>query len=311
MMDLTLLFKDHFENRQHSVEELMRYTPEHLIRLNAHNAGSELDVVVADVQSKFTAYATCLGDKEFQAAARQSANQSKAVFREGLRVPIGKCAAAVEAAFGKPSPDYTACFPEGREGILRAAEGILFIKLTALLNALGSRTAAVGISAQVTAITALRNTWSTLLAASTTADTTEETTDTEKAALRKELTVALSRSALFCAYTFFEDMVKANALLPLNLLRNPEAASVPGKPTYSAEYLADENQILNTMTATGTTQFVIQKETAGVFNDIVENAETGFQLGDLTPATTYRLRVIGINDAGRGEPSDPVDVVVP
>jgi len=163
----------------------------------------------------------------------------------------------------------------------------------------------------VTAITALKTTWVALLAASTVADTTEETTDSQKALCRKALTVALSKSALFCAYTFFEDMDKAHSLLPLDLLRN-RVPQPPATPVASIAWDVDASAVLGNVTSErADTIRSLRSGNGGVSYDDDGTFPPGaFERRDMSPGT-YLYQFIGVNEAGESDPSEPIEIVVP
>ena len=163
MMDLTRIFDDFFDDEKHSDAELSRYASQHIPLLIANNPANVLDARIAATQTAYSAFATCKGNKEFRAAARESANLAKRNYYDALSGPIGRCAAAVEVAFGKGTPDYVACFPQGRTYITEANEDQVEPRLTGLITALTARAAAPGIAAQVTAITGVRTTWNALM----------------------------------------------------------------------------------------------------------------------------------------------------
>jgi hypothetical protein len=312
MMDLTKIFVDFFDDEKHSDAELLRYTTQHIALMNGNNPANVLDARIAATNTAFSAFATCKGDKEFKAAARKSANESKGNFRKNLREPIGKCAAAVEAAFGKPSPDYTACFPNGRDGICEATEDMLLPRMTALHTALSARSAAVGIAAQVTAVNGLKTNWTALLAAADAADSTESGTDAQRKTLRKTMTKELSRNGTFLAFTYIEDLDKAHLLLPQHLLGAAPAPTAPEKPSASGGWNTDDSAAEFEVTSEGATSLRSERSSDGgtTWDNDGPAALGHVERRDMSPGT-YLYRFFGINDVGESEASDPVEVVVP
>lgn len=232
MIDLRKLFIDQMDSKEHSNAELLAYTSQHLAITSApaNNPANVFNPILTATTTALTAFATCMGDKTFNLGVRKAANLQKANFREGLPGPIGQAAAAVEVAFGKGSPDFVACFPEGRTGITKAREDVLLSKLEALHDALSARSATAGIPAQVTAVAGLITTWTALLAAADLADGTESGSNEQRKICRAALTLQLWKNVLTIALHFVGQPDKADLYFPVQLLHNPEQQP-PGAPT--------------------------------------------------------------------------------
>lgn len=318
MIDLRKLFIDGFYDLEHSNAELLRYTTQHLAITSApaNNPGNVFNAILAATNTALTNFATCVGDKTFNKGVRESANLQKTNFRKSLKGPIGQAAAAVEVAFGKGTPDYVACFPEGRTGITEATEDLLKGKLQALNAALTARSASTGIPAQITVVTGLITTWTALLSAADVADGTESGSDEARKVCRKVLTVQLWKNALTIGLQFVDHPEKAALYLPQQLLRNPLHPGGPGAATLSAgTWNSTSHLVTLTMGAEDATVFTLQRRLVGapafetVVDDIGADADGNATFDDEIAAGNYEYRVVPRDGDGvEGEPSNVVTV---
>lgn len=319
MIDLQPLFTNFYADRNHSFVELSRYGSKHLIYLTANNPGGVLDDVITEVTTAFTLFAACLGDEEALAALREAANQSRDNLRKSMSGPTGavsRASGAVAGAFGKPSPDYTTCFPLGVEGIVKASNALMAERLENLRVALVARTGNAAITPHVTTITALHTQWVALNTAAGTALGAESATEDTRDTCRAAVTRAFTRSALWLAWHFNGQPEKFALYCPVHLLKNPLHPGGPGAATLSAgAWDAGTHIAPLTMDAEGATVFTLQDRAVGagafvtVLDDIAADA-TGHATFDYELATGAReVRVIPRNGDGvEGDPSEVVTV---
>ena len=313
MIDLSILFTDHFDDRQHSDAELLSYTTQHLALTGAagNNPLGVFNGIIGSTTTLLASFATCVGDKTFNAGVRKAANLGKADFKRDLPERIGRAAAAVEAAFGKGSTDFMACFPNGRTGVTQGSEDLLRGKLQALLAALTARAAATGLADQVTVVTGLVTTWTALLASADLADGTESGSAEQRKACRKALTAQLWRNALTIALQFDNRPEKAAVYLPQQLLRNPTHTAAPPTATLTSGY-AGGLAVPLTMEAEGAEEFILARRMVGEvdFTDLATvpaEAEGQATYNDTLPGPGhFEYQCRAANDAGEGAVSNVV-----
>ena len=311
MIDLRPLFENFFNDERHSLLELARYGNKHLIYLSANNPGNVLDDVIAEVSGANTAFVGCVGDEEALAAARKAANEARNNLKRGMSGPTGvvsKASAAVQAAFGRPSPDYTACFPLGVEGITGASIAQMEERLENLRAALAARSAQVG-AAHVTAITNLKAAWVSLKTAADTASGAENTGEEHRAACREALCRALTRSVLWLAWHFNGQPEKHDVYCPVHLLKNAQP-QLPG--TCSIEVTGGVEQVDAVAHASGATVARWYRRLAGApdWTELGTSAlDEPVTFDGLAPGT-HEFKARGENDEGPGPESDVVSVEV-
>jgi hypothetical protein len=310
MMDLSKIFIDWFDDRQHSNAELLAYTSQHLAILSApaNNPGNVFNAIIAATNTAQTAFATCIGDKTLNAGVRKAANLGKKNFRESLRGPIQQVEAAVIVAFGKGSPDYVACFPEGRSGITEAREDELKPRLQALHGALTARSGTAGIPAQATVVNGLITTWTALLAAADVADGTESGSAEQRRACRKDLTKQLWRNVLTIALQFIDQPEKASLYLPTHLLENAQQQP-PGAPVLTVHGGIGQFDVTAEVSNADEVEFFGKLGGAAEFSSLGVKAP-GETLVVSAPAGFAYVKAVARNGAGDGPESDVVEVEV-
>jgi hypothetical protein len=113
MRDLTTWLTNPFDDPHISVKELLAFTADHFQRVSA-NPLPALTPRLAPTALALTAVSDTHSDDDAQLGVRMACVQSKKAFRAALPAGIGQVAVAVEAQFGEKSPQFTACFPQGR-----------------------------------------------------------------------------------------------------------------------------------------------------------------------------------------------------
>jgi hypothetical protein len=312
MIDPQPLFTNFFADKDHSFKELSRYANKHLIYLTANNPGNVLDAVITEVSGAFADFAACLGDEEALAAAREAANQARDNVRKGMSGPTGavsRAANAVAGAFGKPSPDYTACFPLGIEGITKATNDQMEERLENLRAALVARQANVALPPHVTTITALKTQWVSLKTAAGTALGAESTQEDHRDACRVAITRALSRSALWLAWHFNGEPEKFALYCPVHLLKNAQAQP-PGTATLTGEGGIGHATLTGEASNADVMKYFKRLPGETEWTPIGEGAPGApFMAGGLA-AQVHEFMCRGANDEGEGADSDVLTIEV-
>jgi hypothetical protein len=313
MIQVAPLFTNFYADRQHSLAELSRYGNKHLIFLTANNPGNVLDDVIAEVSGAFTAFVASLGDEEGLAALRMAANESRDNLRRSMSGPTGvvsRASGAVAGAFGKPSPDYTACFPLGVDGITKATNELMAERLENLRVALVARQANAAIAPHVTTITALKTAWGSLKAAAGTAAGAESSSEADRDAGREAVTKAFTRSALWLAWHFNGDESKFALYCPVYLLKNAQA-QVPGTSTIQVTGGAGVINCQGGADGAETMQWSYRVAgTSGPFLPLGSSAPDEEVSFDTLAPGDYEVQAHGVNAQGDGQDSEVVTVTV-
>lgn len=113
MLDLNMLFKNHFGNRLISDNNLRKFAEIHLQRLSTNNGSGELNQIITDTQNAYNQYFGSLSDKDKNFTIQQGLTISvKKVVKE-FKEFISSSEGLVRAQFGKKSSEYQEFFPLG------------------------------------------------------------------------------------------------------------------------------------------------------------------------------------------------------
>src|SRR6266508_812813 len=113
MMDLRRVFDLWFDDPGISFTELLKYAERHLQRMIANNPGTFLAARITATTTALNNVEACVTDVGTKAAIQKNRTETKKLFREDLPAGLRRIEGAVVAAYGKDSPDYIECFPEG------------------------------------------------------------------------------------------------------------------------------------------------------------------------------------------------------
>lgn len=113
MIDLNILFKNHFSGRLISDNKIRKFAEIHLQGLSANNSNGEFNQIITDTQNAYTQYFGSLNEKDKNFAVQQGLTISvkKAIgeFKEFISSSEG----LIRAQYGKKSAEYQEFFPSG------------------------------------------------------------------------------------------------------------------------------------------------------------------------------------------------------
>ena len=111
MLDLNILFKNHFGNRLISDSNLRKFAEIHLQRLSSNNSGGEFNQFIEDTQNVFDSYFGSINDEDQNFAVQQGLTISVTKVLKEFKQFISSSEGLVRAQFGKKSAEYQEFFP--------------------------------------------------------------------------------------------------------------------------------------------------------------------------------------------------------
>ncbi|MFZ1279478.1 MAG: hypothetical protein WAR59_01485 [Ignavibacteriaceae bacterium] len=111
MLDLNILFKNHFGNRLISDSNLRKFAEIHQQRLSSNNSGGEFNQIIADTQNAFNSYYGSINDEDQNFAVQQGLTISVTKVLKEFKQFISSSEGLVRAQFGKKSAEYQEFFP--------------------------------------------------------------------------------------------------------------------------------------------------------------------------------------------------------
>ncbi len=120
IINFETFFKNHFDNRAISDDDLKKFSEDHLARITANNPGGRLTPIIAPAGSAHTAYFGAITDEDTARAIQQAltirVDDAAAAFTAYVRRREG----AIRDAFGQEGPEYQEFFPQGLSEYTRA-----------------------------------------------------------------------------------------------------------------------------------------------------------------------------------------------
>ena len=111
MLNLNILFKNHFSSRLISDNSIRKFAEVHLQRLSANNSGGEFTQTITDTQNVFDSYFGSMNDEDQNYAVQQGLTISVTKVLNEFKQFISSSEGLVRAQFGKKSAEYQEFFP--------------------------------------------------------------------------------------------------------------------------------------------------------------------------------------------------------
>jgi hypothetical protein len=309
MIDLKKLFENWFADEKITKTRLTNFARQHLLAVEADNAGGDYDDIIAATEPLLTTVENCLTDRTTKAGIEKGRVQAKDLFRDTLAEKLRKLHAAVAVVYGDPSPDLTMCFPSGRKVFGDCKDEDLGNNLEQLKNALTERSAAVG-ATHVTTITNLCTQWTALYTQRWEADASTDLSAAGQLAAVNALKEQLYKNVHTVAVFNLGNMEACGRLCPQHLLFPAGTASVP-EGAQVTSLTGGAGEWTGTAEAVGATLMRWFTRPAGSSDDFVE-AGTSEPAEEFTltgvAGGSHEVKVQGENSAGVG-PQSEVSVV--
>lgn len=113
MLDLRNFFKNHFDTREVSDDNLHKFAEDHLGRLTAHNTGGKYAALIATTTTLHNKFFTCIKQEDQAFTSQQSKTKQTDTIMSEFLAQISRKEGAVRSEFGKDSPEYQEFFPAG------------------------------------------------------------------------------------------------------------------------------------------------------------------------------------------------------
>lgn len=111
MLNLNILFKNHFSSRLISDNSIRKFAEVHLQRLSSNNGGGEFTQIITDTQHAFNSYFGSMSDEDQNYAIQQGLTISVTKVLKEFKLFISSSEGLVRAQFGKKSAEYQEFFP--------------------------------------------------------------------------------------------------------------------------------------------------------------------------------------------------------
>lgn len=161
MRTLSRFFEVPFDDPNVSLAELVAFSTDHVARMIANNANSELDARITATQSSLALVMSCAGDHETKLAIRKARKAAKNAFRATLPREIGKVYGMVSGHYGEGAPEVIECFPHGRTIFGDCTDDMLATHLQTMVDGVTAHQADLG-APLVAQATALKAAWMTV-----------------------------------------------------------------------------------------------------------------------------------------------------
>jgi hypothetical protein len=113
MMDLRRFFKNHFDTKEISDDNMKKFAEVHLERLSANNGTAQFTAMITSTAAAYTAYFGSITNEDTKAAIQQGLTIAMNNIVENFKSFVSKREGTVRGEFGEGTPNYEEFFPQG------------------------------------------------------------------------------------------------------------------------------------------------------------------------------------------------------
>jgi len=113
MMNMETFFKNHFNTKEISDDNMRKFAEIHLQRLAAKNAGGQFTAIITDTTTAYTNYFGSITDEDTKFAVQQGLTIAVNNAVENFKKAVSQKEGIVRGNFGKDSREYQEFFPLG------------------------------------------------------------------------------------------------------------------------------------------------------------------------------------------------------
>ncbi len=113
MLDLRTFFKNHFDTREVSDDNLRKFVEDHLNRMISHNGNAVYTAYIQDTQVLYNNFNTFIKQEDQTFTAQQGKTLLTDKILSEFVALVSRKEGAVRSEFGKDSPEYQEFFPNG------------------------------------------------------------------------------------------------------------------------------------------------------------------------------------------------------
>lgn len=123
IINLQTLFKNHFDTRTISDDDLKKFSEDHLARITANNPGGILAPIVAPMGAAHTAYFGAISSEDVAQAVQEALTAQVDAKMDEFKRLVRRKEGAIRNAFGENGPIYMEFFPHGLSEYTNADKG--------------------------------------------------------------------------------------------------------------------------------------------------------------------------------------------
>ncbi|HCY77063.1 MAG TPA: hypothetical protein DHV28_14165 [Ignavibacteriales bacterium] len=113
MMDLRKFFKNHFDTKEISDDNMKKFAEVHLERLSANNGTAQFTAMITDTTNAYTAYYGSITNEDTKFAIQQGLTITMNNIVENFKNFVSKKEGTIRGQFGDKSAEYQEFFPLG------------------------------------------------------------------------------------------------------------------------------------------------------------------------------------------------------
>ncbi|MEP7171657.1 MAG: carboxypeptidase-like regulatory domain-containing protein [Bacteroidota bacterium] len=228
MLNFENIFKNHFDTKEISDDNIKKFTEENIQRLIANNGGGEFTTAIADTTNAYTAYFGKMSSEDILFAAQQSLTKTNDKVLADFKKMVSQKEGTVKGQYGVNSPVYQEFFPNGLTEYSNSNKSNVLTLITRMEAASTAHVADLG--APFVAIwTGFKSDWNTTRNAQLLKIGQVDSTKTGTATTRDALEIQLQKNLFFVGFNFPGDVARCMDFFKQDIIRYDVNSATDGK----------------------------------------------------------------------------------
>ena len=228
MLLFETIFKNHFDTKEISDDNLKKFTEDHIQRMTANNGGGTFTQLITDTANAYTTYFGNMSSEDIAFAAQQGLTITADTIVENFKDTVSQKEGIIKGTYGAGSATYQEFFPLGVSEYRQANKSNMETLMTRMVSASTAHLADLG--APFAAI------WTGFKANYVAARTAQllkisevDATKTGTETSRNDLETQLLKNLFFVGFTFPGDVTQCMDFFKQDIIRYDVSSATDGK----------------------------------------------------------------------------------
>ncbi|MFI5218678.1 MAG: hypothetical protein ACHQNT_04245 [Bacteroidia bacterium] len=227
MLSFESIFKNHFDTKEISDDNLKKFTEKHIQQLTANNGGGTFTVTITDTTNAYTSYFGRMSNEDVAFAVQQGLTiTTDAIFKD-FQNTVSQKEGIIKGTYGKNSPAYQEFFPLGLTEYSNATKANIETLMTRMVTASTAHVADLG-APFVAIFTALKTNYLAARSAQLLKIGEVDATKTGTETSRNALEVQLLKNLFFVGFNFPGDITRCLDFFDQNIIRYDSDSATDG-----------------------------------------------------------------------------------
>lgn len=227
MINLNAIFKNHFDTREISDDNMRKFSETNLDRMISNNPGGIYDTLITNTTTVYNDYFGAITDEDVKAAIKEGSTIAMNNAMEEFKLTVSQKEGIIRGTYGKDSPTYQEFFPHGLTEYSKASLENVPTLMSRMVTSATTHQADLGVDF-VTLFTTLESTFTTARTAQLTLIGEVAGKKDATATMRDAVEVQLMTNVLTIALNNIGNIEAVNNYFDQSFIRRKEQKTYSG-----------------------------------------------------------------------------------